>query len=100
MPNVYVVNKSNHDFSEAKKVGQLIFLSEGRMSRYAPNSMVREFEEKMKGSTKEDFILLSGLSMMNSIACSLFVHKHRCLNLLLFKNGRYLERNLKFNGDE
>ncbi len=95
MKKVYIVNKSFHDFSDAKKFGELIYLSEGRMDRYEINNMARQFEEVMKDSTSEDYIALCALSAMNAIACWLFGIKHGTLNLLLFKNGKgYIERNL------
>lgn len=97
MPNVYVVSNSAHDFSEAKKFGKLIFLSEGAMNRYHANNMVRQFSEYLKNSTAEDYLLLCGLSVMNSIACATFAVTHGRLNLLLFRKGRYVERNIVFN---
>jgi hypothetical protein len=93
MASVFIVNKSSHDFSAAKHHGELIFLSEGPMNRYATNSMVREFGEAMKDSTAEDYIVPCSLNVMNSIACAIFAHKHGRLNLLLFKEGSYIERN-------
>lgn len=90
---VYIVNKSSHDFKAADKYGEVIFLSEGSMNRYATNSMVRQFDEAMKDSTKYDYIVPCSLNVMNSIACAIFAHKHSCLNLLLFKDGLYIERN-------
>ncbi len=93
MANVYVVNKSAHDFSSAEKHGKLIFLSEGQMNRYATNSMVRQFEVAMKDSSEKDYIVPCSLNVMNSIACAIFAHKHGRLNLLLFKDGDYIERN-------
>jgi hypothetical protein len=95
MGKVYVVNKSNHDFREAEKFGELVFLSEGSMDRYEVNNMARQFKEKMVDSNASDHIVLCSLATMNSIACSLFALKHQTLNLLLFKHGRgYIERNL------
>ena len=93
MSKVFIVNKSSHDFSPADKYGDVIFLSEGSMNRYATNSMVRQFEEAMKGSTEDDFIVPCSLNVMNSIACAIFASKHHKLNLLLFKDGGYIERN-------
>lgn len=90
---VYIVNKSSHDFSQAAKYGELVYLSEGPVSRYATNSMIRQFKEAMKGSSPDDHIVLCSLNVMNSLACSIFAHKHGKLNLLLFKDGIYLERN-------
>lgn len=90
---VYIVNKSAHDFSAAGKFGSIIFLSEGPMNRYATNSMIREFAETMRDSTEHDYIVPCSLNVMNSIACAIFARKHCKLNLLLFKDGEYIERN-------
>lgn len=96
MTKVYIVNKSFHDFSEAEKYGELIFLSEGSMNRYATNNMLRIFTKGMENSSCGDYIVPCSLNVMNSIACSLFTHKHGRLNLLLFKGGYYIERNHVF----
>ena len=90
---VYVVNKSSHDFGPAEKYGDVVFLSEGSMNRYSTNSMVRQFKEIMSISEPGDYIVPCSLNVMNSIACAIFAHKHGCLNLLLFKDGLYIERN-------
>ena len=90
---VFIVNKSSHDFGPAQKYGEVIFLSEGSMNRYATNSMFRLFKEKLEGSTEGDYIVPCSLNVMNSIACAIFARKHNRLNLLLFKDGIYIERN-------
>ena len=48
MKRVYVVNRSNHDFTEAQHYGEVIFLSDGPMNRYSTNNMLRVFIDKMK----------------------------------------------------
>ena len=93
MTKVYIVNRSAHDFSAADKYGKVIFLSEGSMNRYSTNSMFRQFEAIMKDSEENDHIVPCSLNVMNSIACAIFAHKHGKLNLLLFKDGSYIERN-------
>jgi hypothetical protein len=90
---VYVVNKSSHDFGPAEQYGEVKFLSSGSMNRYATNSMVRLFEEAMKSSEPEDYIVPCSLNVMNAIACAIFAHRHGRLNLLLYKDGVYIERN-------
>ena len=94
--HVYIVNKSSHDFSAAKKFGEIIFLSEGPMNRYATNNMYRVFSEVLKDSNKCDYIVPCALNVMNSIACAIFAHLHGGLNLLLYKSGDYIERNHVF----
>ena len=90
---VFIVNKSSHDFGPAEQFGQITFLSSGPMNRYATNSMVRLFEEAMKESGEHDYIVPCSLNVMNSIACAIFARKHGRLNLLLYKDGNYIERN-------
>ena len=94
MSKVYIVNKSTHDFSKAEEFGQLIFCTEGRMNRFSTNDMCRKFTDAMRNSKKDDYILLCSLNVMNAIACSIFANEHGTLNLLLYKNGDYIERNM------
>lgn len=91
---VYVVNRSSHDFEPAAKYGEIRYLSEGLINRYAVNMMVRTFHETMKDSEEYDYIVPCSLNVMNVIASAIFAHKHGKLNLLLFKEGKYLERNI------
>ena len=102
---VFIVNKSSHDFKEAEKYGELVFLSSGPMNRYATNSMIRSFEDILINSSENDYIVPCSLNVMNSIACAIFANLHGRLNLLLFKDGLYIERNHKLverktKGDE
>jgi hypothetical protein len=93
---VYIVNNSSHDFSTTKDFGESVFLSEGPMNRYATNNMFRHFEKVMEDSSSEDYIVPCALSIMNVIATCIFARKHGKLNLLLFKDGKYIERNHVF----
>jgi hypothetical protein len=99
-PTVFIVNKSAHDFSAAEEFGDVVFLSEGPMNRYACNSMYRNFTHLMEDSSETDYIVPCSLNVMNSIACAIFAHRHGRLNLLLFKSGQYIERNLVFTKGE
>jgi hypothetical protein len=94
---VYIVNKSAHDFSEAEKYGQLIYITEGKLNRFSANDMHRQAEDVLKGSTMHDYIVPCSLNVLNSIVCATFAVKHGRLNLLLFKQGKYIERNIVFN---
>ena len=93
MSKVYIVNRSSHDFSDAERFGTIHFLSEGAVNRYATNTMIRQFQDGLANSEPGDYIVLCSLNVMNSIACAIFAHRHGRLNLLLFKEGTYIERN-------
>lgn len=99
MAKVYVANKSAHDFREAEKYGELIFITAGRLNRFNVNDMHRQASEAMESSTEKDYIVPCSLNVLNSIVCATFAVKHHRLNLLLFKQGDYIERNLVFETD-
>ena len=95
MPKVYIVNKGGHDLSAATKYGSpLIYMTDGQQNRFAVSAMFRRFAEVLAESGPEDYILLTGLTTMNSIASAIFAYKHGRVNYLLFKDGRYITRKL------
>lgn len=94
MPNVYIVNKGGHDFSDATRYGRIQFLSEGIANRYAVNKMYRDFSMVLRASSPDDYILITGLTVMSCVACACFSFIHGRLNILLYKNGKYVDRKL------
>lgn len=91
---VYVVAKGFHSWSAAAEHGELVFLSTEPVGRTAVSNMLREFLPKMADSEPEDYIVITGLSVMCSIVCVIFALKHRRLNLLLFDaaGDKYVKR--------
>ena len=98
-PNVYVLNKSGHDISDAYRFGDVVYLTEGRISRYATNNLYRSFVSVLENSNKNDYILLTGLTVANVIACSIFALIHGSLNILIHqpKDNTYVERRLNLS---
>ena len=100
MPKVFVVNRGGHNHNDAERFGELVFMSHGTINRYATSQMYRQFAEYLANSSVDDFILITGLSVMASVACSIFARLHGRLNLLLYKSsqsgqeGRYVERTI------
>lgn len=94
--HVYIVNKSAHDFSDAERFGRLIFITEGKLNRFSANDMHRQAMDALEGSTMYDYIVPCSLNVLNSVVCATFAVKHKRLNLLLFKQGKYIERNIVF----
>ena len=99
MRQVLILNKSSHDFSEAKEFGELVYLTEGKLDRFAVNSIYRTVEQAIMDSDKRDYIVPCSLNILNIVVCSMFVARHNRLNLLIY-NGfkkKYLERNILFS---
>lgn len=93
---VFVPNRGGHDYTDAYRFGDLVFCSEGFINRKDTTTMFNEMADAMYDSQEDDYILLTSLTSLCSIACSLFVAKHKRLNLLLFEEGQYIERFLLF----
>lgn len=80
-------------------------MSESSLRRFSTSKMFRIFEPYIKASKPLDYILLSGMTVMCSIACSMFAAKHGRLNLLIYKPdprnpGTYVERIIVMNGGD
>jgi len=99
---VYVVAKGFHDWNSAAQHGELVFLSTEPVGRTAISNMLREFLPRMVDSEPEDHIVITGLSVMCSMACVIFALKHRRLNLLLFDaaTDKYVKRTVMLDSIE
>ena len=94
-PRVYVVNKGGHDYSAASRFGDLVFITEGTIDRFDTDWMLDRIREAMADSDPSDYIIITSLNTICSLACALFAAKHGCLNMLIFKRGDYITRRHK-----
>ena len=97
MQKVFIMNKGAHDYSDALRYGEISFCTDGLVAKYNTSQMVRIFNDAFKDSDAEDYILMTSLTTLCSIACSVFATKHRRLNLLIFKDERYVLRKVVFD---
>lgn len=95
---VYVVAKGFHSWEAAAQHGKLIFLSTDAIGRTAVSNMLRQFLPELEKSNPDDLIVITGLSVMCSLACSIFARKHGRLNLLLYdaSGDKYVRRTVLF----
>lgn len=99
MPKVYVPNRSFHDFSDAKRFGSLVFLTEGMVNRMNVNQITRQCMLAMGDATGDDFIVVSSLSVITSIAAGIMAYAFGRINFLIWEGQQYVERNVVL-GDE
>jgi len=99
MPKIYIVNKSIHDYSSAEIYGELVFLSEGNLRKFSTSRAYRKFMPILRNSSEKDYLIISGLPMLNLVAAFILIRKHKRLNMLLFDPSqgkkKYIERILK-----
>lgn len=100
MPKVFVLNKGAHDFTAARRYGELVYCTDGSLDKWNVHQMYRELSAAMADSSPEDFILLTSLSVLCTVAGAMFASKHQRLNLLIFKDGDYIQRTLLLPTDK
>lgn len=93
---VFISNKSGHDFSDAKRYGSLEYVTNGQINRFSVGYMARRWMESLLASSKEDYILVTSLTILTVIGSAIFGHLHGRLNILLFKNNKYIARTICF----
>lgn len=97
MSKVFILNKGAHDFTAAKKYGDLVYCTDGSLQKWNTSQMYRECSDAMLESQPEDFILLTSLTTLCCIACAIFAFKHGRINLLIYKDGTYVQRDIVLN---
>jgi hypothetical protein len=94
MPKVYCPNKAGHDYEDAKRHGEIVFVTTGTQNKYSVQQMYRTWVEVLQESKPEDLIILTGLNIICTIGCSVFAVMHGRLNLLIWRNNRYISREI------
>ena len=93
-PRVYVANRGSHDYSPAEQYGDIVFVTEGIVPRLDVNKLSQMVGEVLVGAEEGDFLLISGLSVVNSIAAGILARRFGRINFLLFHRGYYIEKNV------
>lgn len=101
MSKVYIVNKGCHDYSKAEEFGELVVMSDGQFSRFATGQIYRQFQKHIASSKPEDYLLVSGLTIMTAVAVGMLAAKHGKVNLLLHNQNPgqeevYVKRTINF----
>lgn len=100
MAKVYVLNRGAHDYSQAERFGELVYVTDGLLSKLATGVMYRTLEKAFADSEPTDYILLSSLTTLCSLAVALFAVLHGRVNLLIYHQDGYVLRKLMFNKEQ
>ena len=93
---VFIVNRRGHDFSRARRFGELVYMTEGLIDPAGTSHMYRTFSEALSSSSSNDLLLTTSLTQMNVVAGCIFAMLHKRLNLLIWLGGDYVIRELTF----
>ncbi len=102
MSKVYVVNFSGHNIFQAKKYGELIYLTKGRVHIFLTDRIKYEMIEAMQDYEEDDYLLLCGAPILNVLASSIVLSKFGVCNLLLWdaKEELYVPRTISLGNLE
>ena len=75
-------NRVFHDYSDAKRYGELKLLTQGSIDSVNLEDIEDRFREKMAESHSEDWVLVSGAPLLNIIAAAVMLEKHGRVQLL------------------
>lgn len=93
-PRVFVTNFAGHDYSEAEKYGEIVWITRGYISFHSLDRVKYRICEEVDKSTSEDWLLLSGIPIVCVLAALYWQWKHNKVKLLVHdkkKNGEYRE---------
>ena len=98
---VYIASPSGHDFSDAERFGDIVYVTDGDVTVFDINKIYRSVIKVVKDSDKGDYILSTGLSSITSVMVQCMSHLHDgVVNYLIYSasEGRYIHRRLNANG--
>lgn len=95
---VFVSNKSFHNFSDAERFGELVYLTDGQVNRFEVNQLSRQIHEALADAQEHDWLLVTSLSVINSIASAFLARRFSQLNMLIYdiKTRKYVSRTVMF----
>ncbi len=91
MSVVYITNlHPDHDYQAATEFGALVPVTSGNYPVFQTQRMLEEIAEALRISSADDFLLMSGSSVVASLCIAVWLAMHEQVNLLVFerKHGR------------
>lgn len=94
---IYIVNYGPHmndALEKVKKEYQTEILTEGSVNIFATDRLRYELEQKMKNIQPDDYLLLGGNTVINSIAAIIMYEKTGIVNFFIYdaKTKEYVKR--------
>lgn len=94
---VYILADGGHDYSDAVRFGNLVFLKIPTYSKWDIAQLHIELSEGLKDAEAEDLLVISHLTSHCCVATALMVEWFGRVNFLIFRKDKYEEKNLIVN---
>jgi hypothetical protein len=97
MPTVFISNMSkDHDYTKAAIFGVVRPITSGNYPIFKTGRLAEEIIDALSQSVEDDYLLLSGSSVVAGLCMAIWLTKHKKVNLLLHdrRQGAYVPRSL------
>lgn len=84
MSRVWIVNFAGHDYSDAERFGELDYITRGYISLGHLDRILYTVSESVAKTDESDWLLPSGLILLNALTAAVWLKKHGTLNLLVW----------------
>lgn len=94
MATVYITNYAGHDYSDAKRYGEIRAITAGHVSFQSLDRMKFECLQGIKDSSPTDWLLFSGAAPIAAVVAMAWLVKHKKVQMLVHdikKRGTYRE---------
>ncbi len=91
---VFIVSNGGHDYSDAARYGEIVFCTDEVIKKDDVAQMYRVISESLNDAEADDFLLISSLTSLCTVAAAILAARFGELHLLLYKEGQYVQRDL------
>lgn len=100
MKKVYILNDGGHCYDDAARFGEITFCSDHLIGRWDVSQMYRELNQALADANADDYLVISSLTTMCSVATAILADRFGEVHFLIFKDGKYIERTLILNNEQ
>jgi hypothetical protein len=96
MSRVFILNNNLHNYDKAKRFGELVNVTQGRLPIFKTDTVLNMVSFGLKNFTKDDYLLVSGPVLLNILATTILYEKFDNFKLLIFdaKKQDYVVRHI------
>lgn len=96
---VFVLNDGGHDYADAERFGDIVICTGGTIAKWDISQMFRELDDALLDACADDYIVVASLASLVAVAAAIMGYRFGCVHFLLFKEGRYVDRDLMLENE-
>lgn len=91
---VYIISDGGHDYSDAARFGELVFLTREPVRKDDIHLMYEIIRKGLSDATADDYLVVGSLTSMSMVAAFIQGSKWGEVHLLVFTAGQYVPKRL------